>query len=95
MALSAQLTASEPARVSNHALERLISALTYDERTGLYATVTQLDGHSFYALTSPYWTWEFDFATSLWHERQSGGMQNWFARGWELFNSKNIIGSSR
>ena len=90
-----QLTASEPVRVSNHTLERLIGELTYAEREALYATVTQFAGHAFYALTSPYWTWEFDFATNLWHERQSGGLQNWFARGWTLFNSKNIVGSSQ
>jgi hypothetical protein len=89
-----QLTASEPQRISHHTLERAIAGLTFDERRLLHGTVVELDGHSFYALTSPYWTWEFDLATGLWHERASGGLDHWFARGWEQFNSKNIVGSS-
>ena len=90
-----QLTASEPVRISTHALERAISNLTWDERRALRAVYTHFNGHDFYALTSPYWTWEFDLATGLWHERQSGGLTNWFAQGFELFNGKVVIGSSQ
>jgi hypothetical protein len=90
-----QLSASEPVRISTHALERAISNLTWDERRGLYAVYTHFNGHDFYALTSPYWTWEFDLATGLWHERASGGLSNWFAQGFESFNGKVVIGSSQ
>jgi hypothetical protein len=90
-----QLTASEPIRISTHALERAISSLTWDERRTLRAVYTHFNGHDFYAVTSPYWTWEFDLATGLWHERQSGGLQNWFAQGFESFNGNVVIGSSQ
>jgi hypothetical protein len=89
-----QLTASEPVRISTHALERAISDLTWDERRALRAVYTHFNGHDFYALTSPYWTWEYDVATGLWHERASGGLANWFAQGFESFNGKVVIGSS-
>ncbi len=90
-----QLTASEPVRVSTHALERAISNLTWDERRALRGVYTHFNGHDFYAITSAYWTWEFDLATGLWHERQSGGLTNWFAQGFESFNGKVVIGSSQ
>jgi hypothetical protein len=89
-----QLAASEPVRISTHALERAISNLTWGERRALYAVYTHFNGHDFYAVTSPYWTWEFDLATGLWHERASGGLSNWFAQGFESFNGKVVIGSS-
>ncbi len=90
-----QLLASEPVRISTHALERAISDLTWDERRALRAVSTHFNGHDFYALTSPYWTWEFDLATGLWHERTSGGLANWFAQGFESFNGKVVIGSGQ
>ncbi len=89
-----QLTASEPVRISTHALERAISDLSWDERRALRAVYTHFNGHDFYALTSPYWTWEFDLATGLWHERASGGLPNWFAQGYKSFSGKVVIGSS-
>lgn len=88
-----QLTASEPVRISTHAVERAIAALTWDDRRSLYAVYTHFNGHDFYAVTSAYWTWEFDLATGLWHERASGGSANWFARGFQSFNGKVVIGS--
>ncbi len=90
-----QLSASEPVRISTHALERAISILSWDERRALYGVYTHFNGHDFYAITSPYWTWEFDIATGLWHERASGGMSNWFARGFESFNGLVVIGSNQ
>jgi hypothetical protein len=90
-----QLTASEPVRISTHALERAISNLTWDERRGLRAVYTHFNGHDFYAVTSPYWTWEYDMATGLWHERASGGLSNWFAQGFEFFDGLVVIGSSQ
>ncbi len=90
-----QLTASEPVRISTHALERAISDLSWDERRALHAVYTHFNGHDFYALTSPYWTWEYDMATGLWHERASGGLTNWFAQGFAFFNGKMVIGSSQ
>ena len=90
-----QLTASEPVRISTHALERAIAGLTWDERRALRAVRSHFNGHDFYALTSPYWTWEYDMATALWHERASGGLSNWFAQGYEFFNGKVVIGSSQ
>ena len=90
-----QLAASEPVRISTHALERAISNLSWFERRGLRAVYTHFNGHDFYAVTSPYWTWEYDLATGLWHERASAALPNWFAQGFESFNGKVVIGSSQ
>ena len=90
-----QMLASEPVRISTHALERAIADLTWEERRALRAVSTHFNGHDFYAVTSPHWTWEYDLATGLWHERKSGGLANWFAQGYESFNGKVVIGSSR
>ena len=88
-----QLTASEPERISIHALERAIDALTATERASLYGVYTQYAGHACYALTSPYWTWEFDLATKLWRERASSGLPNWFARGFAQYAGFSLVGS--
>jgi hypothetical protein len=88
-----QARGSEPQRVSTHAVERAIGRLPFAERRGLFAVRTHFNGHDFYAITSPYWTWELDLATGLWHERQSGGRDGWFARGFETFNGKVMVGS--
>ncbi|ADP72507.1 hypothetical protein Rvan_3322 [Rhodomicrobium vannielii ATCC 17100] len=89
-----QLTGSEPQRISTHAIERAIAALSWDERRSLYAVYTHFNGHDFYAITSAYWTFEFDVATGLWHERASGDLEYWTARGHASFNGKVVIGSS-
>jgi hypothetical protein len=89
-----QLTASEPVRISTHAVERAIASLTWDERRSLHAVYTQFNGHDFYAVTSPYWTYEYDLATGLWHERASDSRSNWFARGFASFSGKVVTGSS-
>ncbi|MGO9172005.1 MAG: hypothetical protein ACLP7P_08585 [Rhodomicrobium sp.] len=89
-----QLTSSEPQRISTHAVERAITALSAIEKNALYGVYTQFNGHQFYALTSPYWTWEYDLATGLWHERQSGGLSNWFGNASALYGGRQIIGSA-
>ncbi|MBT3070940.1 hypothetical protein KKP04_08675 [Rhodomicrobium sp. Az07] len=89
-----QLTGSEPQRISTHAIERAIAALSWDERRALHAVYTHFNGHDFYAITSPYWTFEFDLSTGLWHERASGDLRYWTARGHASFNGKVVIGSS-
>lgn len=88
-----KLTASEPERISIHAIERAIASLSAEDKAALYATYTEFAGHQCYALTSPQWTWEFDVTTGLWHERQSQGRLNWFARGHAAFAARRIIGS--
>lgn len=88
-----RLSASEPERVSTHALERAIAKLDYAERRAIHAVVTSFDGHDFFAITSPRWTWEYDLGTGLWHERQSEGKPYWFAKGFASYNGKSIVGS--
>lgn len=62
-------------RISTHAVERDIEALTdYDT---LISTSWTKDGHTFYALSSEEWTWVFDTITGLWHTRKSDGLANW------------------
>jgi hypothetical protein len=90
-----KMSASEPERISNGTIERAIEALSVTDRAQLRATTSALEGHNVYTLTSPYWSYEFDLVTGLWHERKSNSLNNWFAQCSANFPGNNIIGSSQ
>lgn len=64
-----------PERMSIPVLERLIEAAGTD----LEASAYNVAGRSFWALSGPNWTWEFDMVSGQWHERQSYGETRWRA----------------
>lgn len=66
-----------PLRVSTHAIEKALTESA--ERIGevVACSYTQ-DGHSFYQITlRNSWTFVFDNATGLWHERQTFQTEHW------------------
>jgi hypothetical protein len=75
-------------RISTHAVERAIRDDA--NRDSITATSWGEDGHTFLALTGTDWTWVYDKATGLWHERQSYGTSKWRCNNVVAFAGKLI-----
>lgn len=58
-------------KVSPEALDRIIDA--EPDKASISATSYVDRGHGFYVLSGTDWTWVYDTATDLWHERSSAG----------------------
>lgn len=58
-----------PVKVSTPDLERKIAAVT--DKTTIEATSFMCDGHAFFQLSCPAWTWVLDISTSQWAEADS------------------------
>lgn len=72
----------QPEKVSPPDLDRLIKAVT--DVTTLEASCYVHAGHSFWALSAPGWSWEFNLNTQQWNERaslSSGLLTRWRATG--------------
>jgi len=69
----------QPQRLSTHAVEQAFAG--YEDVSDAQAWIYELEGHAFYVLTFPSAgdTWVFDFASGLWHERESEGLGVWRA----------------
>lgn len=69
----------QPQRISTHAVEQAIAG--YARVDDAIGWVYDLEGHAFYCLSFPSAgdTWCYDFATGLWHERESEGIGTWRA----------------
>lgn len=87
------LAGYEGRRISTHAVERAIEDLE-DRANQISATSWVKDGHTFYKLTSPDWTWVYDTVTGNWHERQSYGQVNWKISTVTAFGDRLIAGSA-
>jgi len=61
-------------RISTPAVERDIEALA--DKTTIEATGWTRDGHSYYQISSPSWTWVYDSQYG-WSNRESYGQDNW------------------
>lgn len=79
-------------RISTNAVERSIEDLA--DRSMIKSATWVKDGHTFYAITSPYWTWVYDTSTQLWHERKSYGQDNWKVSTVTAFDGKLIAGDA-
>lgn len=65
-----------------------------EDSSTLSATSWVSNGHTFYKLTCPDWTWVYDTRTQKWHERQSYGRPNWRVSFVVAFGSKLIAGDA-
>lgn len=81
-------------RISNHGVERAIEDLTNIQRGLIAGRQWFHQGHEFYTLFSPSWTWTFDLLTAQWHERQSYGSDTWMVNDIVQFDGSYIAGSS-
>jgi hypothetical protein len=77
-------------RISTHAVERAIAAIA--DKTTIKAYEDASEGHAFLVLTCPSWTWAFDAATQLWHERKSLGRDYWRAWPYVAAFGKRLVG---
>lgn len=79
-----------PQRMSSHAVERSIASLA--DKTVIRGYTYSEKGHAFYVLTCPSWTWVFDQATGVWHERKSYSYADWRAWPYVRAFEKHIVG---
>ena len=77
-------------RISTHAVERAIESLS--DRTTIRAANWVRDGHYFYQLSSPDWTWGYDSVTGFWHERKTYGRDYWRGSVVTTFGSRIVVG---
>lgn len=77
-------------RISTHAVERAIDAVT--DKATIEGFVTHRRGHEFYVLSAATFTWVYDLTTGLWHERVSVGETRWRAAYHAYFAGKTIVG---
>ncbi len=72
-----QLNGVTPVRISTHDIERDLQNLA--DKTTLRCFVAMNNGHAFWVMKAPEWTWVFDLLTSSWQERQSYQSATWRA----------------
>ncbi|MEM8575525.1 MAG: packaged DNA stabilization protein [Pseudomonadota bacterium] len=79
-----------PERVSTHEVERDIRALS--DPGVLTGGTFSLDGHQFYCLNSPTWTWVCDLLTRKWFQWKSYGSSRWRGEGFVDIDDKLCVG---
>jgi len=79
--------------ISTNTVSRAIESLTDGQRADIEAWRYWHQGHEFLTLKSAAWTWEYDFTTGVWHERQSQNLNRWKAQGFADFSGKNLVGN--
>jgi len=72
-----QLNGVTPVRISTHDIERDLQNLT--DKSVLRCFVAMNNGHAFWVMKAPEWTWVFDLLTASWQERQSYLSPRWRA----------------
>jgi hypothetical protein len=82
----------EPAIISAPDVERDIQSVS-DPAT-IYGTSWVSNGHTFYKLSCPDWTWVYDTRTQKWHERQTYGRKNWRISFVVQFGTRLIAGDT-
>lgn len=80
----------EPRKISTPGLERLIR--DDPSRTEIDGTSWVSGGHGFYSLTGTDWSWVYDTATGLWHERESWQSAQWKINAVRAFAGRIIAG---
>jgi hypothetical protein len=79
-------------RISTPAVERAIQSVA--DPSKIEATSWYSNGHTFYKISCPDWTWVYDTVTQLWHQRQSYGRKNWRVSFVLAFGEKLIAGDA-
>jgi len=81
-------------RVSSHSVERSIASLSAEDQTNITGFTYICQGHQYYVLDAPTWTWVYDVDTNRWYERQTYGDSHWMASNTIWFNNKYIVSSN-
>jgi hypothetical protein len=83
-------TAGATRRISTHAVERSIDALSDGDKALIEGSVYDRRGHKQYILSGSSFTWVYDELTG-WHERLSDGETRWRATYCVPFAGKHIV----
>lgn len=79
-------------RISTHAVERAIDALSDNGKMAIEGFVYERRGHVFYVLSGSSFTWIYDLTTGQWHERVSQGKTRWRAAYYTKFKERHVVG---
>lgn len=79
-----------PRRISTHAQERDIDAVT--DKDSITATAYSIRGHQFYKISCTSWTWVYNATTGFWHEEQSYGQTRWRGEVFVDINGVRVVG---
>jgi hypothetical protein len=82
----------DPARISNHHVERLIQADT--DQANILGFSWSRGGHAFANWTGTDWSRCYDAVTGTWHSRQSYGQNTWRARHSIQAWGRTIVGDA-
>ncbi len=77
-------------KISTHAVDRSIRDET-DKET-IRSFTWSAGGHTYYAIVGSTFSWVYDTATAMWHERQSYGLDRWRVAACMTFAGMNILG---
>lgn len=87
-------------RVSCHAVERSIEALTDVQRAEIIGSVHSFHGHETFTLKSARWTWCLDLPLAkkigferAWYERRSWGLDHWRVNSSVEFAGRYVMGA--
>lgn len=83
-----------PERISTHAIEETIAG--FSDKSDAVAFTATISGHKFYHLTFPTGrkTFVYDFATKLWHERESVDQRHWRGNTHQFIYNKHVVGDA-
>ncbi len=84
-------TAGATQRISTHAVERSIDALSDGDKALIEGAVYNRRGHEQYILSASSFTWIYDSSTGKWHERISAQETRWRAAYCAFFSGKHIV----
>ncbi len=83
-----------PNVISTPEVERDINRTKRAQRSDEIEGFTWFDaGHEFYVLSGPDWTWVYDAANQLWHQKKSHLSDRWIGRGYINAFDKHLVGS--
>jgi hypothetical protein len=79
-------------RISTHAVERAIGALSDPSTIVMWGVNAKSTGHSWIVMESDSWTWVYGLRTGEWHERRSYGLNRWRATQSVVWQGMTIVG---
>jgi hypothetical protein len=85
----------QPVVISNNAVERDIQAtMSAQASDQIEAFVWSTAGHEFYVISGSDWTWVYDTANQLWHQKSSYLTERWQGRTYIRAFDRNLVGSN-
>lgn len=90
-----RLQGYQPSVISSPAVERDIRrTMTAQSTDEIEAFVYFEAGHEFWQISGPDWTWVYDAATQLWHQKESYGLERSRHRTYIRAFDKHLVGDS-